>query len=79
MDEKFKEIGLKYGLTQSQTKQLFNHQFKVVVNCIRESRLDLLEAKNVRIPLLGTFFRSLHSIKKMYKYDKRESTPAEAT
>ena len=64
MDEKFKEIGLKYGLTQSQTKQLFNYQFKFVADNIRDSVQDILVAKDVKLPLLRTFYRSLYVIKK---------------
>ncbi len=81
MDERFKEIGLKYGLTQSQTKQLFNYQFKFVADNIRDSVQDILVAKDVKLPLLGTFYRSLYVIKNLYKNGsekRRESAPEKA-
>ena len=71
---KFKEMALKYGLTQSEVMDVFYSQFKFAANVIsQDSSKDFKDRRSVKIKGLGTFEFNEKKAKKITHIKKEKN------
>jgi hypothetical protein len=73
MKDTIKKLAKEHRMTQTEVSIIFKHQFQYVGKCITESFTDVENAKEIKIPYIGTFYPSMAAIKNIFKnHDRRK-------